>query len=195
MQFATEISLDLLLAIFTAIGGVYIFIRRYKEESKRNRLVQLSSKSIEFIFGARNEIIKQLNIIEDLPDITDDETAGQFHTSIRQCRRIYRQKVFEHLLFIGFDNYQKHLKAYQDADEHYINFVGGLKQRKVDYSLINMFKSSLYSLLEDLENKIIVSYEEAGIDKTKEKSALKDRYDLLRNDINQINASSANKAN
>lgn len=188
MPFPATIEVDAktLLAAITAAVSLWLFFRRWRDESRKTRLVELQKKALDQLFRSRDTLVACLERLDDAPDVESDETANALYGAVRSVRRDIRNTINEFLLFGTRDEYELVSGLYYEADRHYHSFVRQLPTRHVDYSAVNLFKRTIYQLLEDIEVRILQAQELDGRLRTNEVKTVRARYAERRTEIDQL---------
>lgn len=184
------LSADIMTAtsfFLTGVISAIAFTKRFREEARKSRVLTLEEKSLDYLFLMRSTLRETINRVEDIPDVTDDASAQELYSRLRPIRRTLRELEQDYFLLGDDENSSKFAAKLSDAEIHYAAFLDGFHQRQIDYQLINRFKQVVYDLLEDVELKILSIYEENGASRAMAIVHTKNRYQRIRQAIQELN--------
>jgi hypothetical protein len=186
-----SLSADVMTAtsfFLTGAISAIAFIKRFREEARKSRVLSLEQKSLENLFHMRDSLRDTINRIEDLPDVSDDISAQELYSGLRSIRRTLRELVQDYFLYGDDDSSQKYAQILNDAELHYAAFLAAFRTQNIDYSVLNRFKQVIYDLLEEIELKILGIYDENGAPRKMAIANTRDRYIKIREEIHQLNS-------
>jgi uncharacterized protein YigA (DUF484 family) len=182
-----QLSADLLAAsslVLTALVSAFFVNRRLTEETRRTRISLVEAKNLEALLGTRKAMKERWLEVEELPDVTDNQSAQELYLAVRKLRREIREAVNDLLIFGDEKTALDVDTDFQCADEFYKAFSNGLNSRIVDYKSLNFFKSKCQEIIMKIDDFVFQYQSSIGISKPQARARVASKHQKLIEEIN-----------